>query len=220
MGAEDLRTQILDHLETKPCPEFYPRGHLYHQALARWQDVLHNLRNPLMQGESTGDLATDYALAYESSPSRVIEAENHLRQLQQKVAACVGQEILTVSTSFNHDRRAYGQDIWYPYQIYRLAKIEEGPLKAIVNPDKRFLDLVIITQGQAVGRSGLIAAFYGQSKKFVRDNLSIPNKRDSYAAGTAEVAVWRQQSADNEESYQKLAALLNKHRLSQPVSSQ
>lgn len=214
MGVEDLRTKILDHLETKPISEFYPRGHLLKEAQLKWRQALMDLRRPLVQGESTGDIATDYALAHESSLSGIIETESYLRHLQQKVAANVGQEILAVSTSFNGDRGFYGQDIWYPYQIYRLAKIEEGHLQVVVDPNTKFLDLVVVTKGQAVWRSGFVAAFYGDKLGFVRGNLSVPRKG---VVGTEEMTEWRQQQP-HEEYYQKLSQCLTKHLSPVPTS--
>lgn len=216
MGAE-LREQILDHLENRPYPGLYPRANLAQAAQLRWEEALIDLRRPLTQGESTGDITTDCALMNGRSISEIIEMENHLRQLQEKVASSVGQEILVKSGSAHMDRNNYGQTIFYPYQIYRLARIEQGQLQVVTDPKLHLLFLAIATSGQAVVRTGLISAIYGNSLNFERDNLSVPQKAGLCFVGTEEISDWRKEEP-HEEYYQRLSRCLTKHLSPVPTS--
>lgn len=167
----------------------------FQSSLFNWEAELDNLRKLLRNGETTGNIISDYALLAESSRSSVLEAEEYLHNLQNKTEACVGQEILV---SVTH----------YEYQTHKLAKIQEGGLR-LAGIGKSGLDisrLYVVTGGYVLSSDD----FYTHAgMRFFPENLVAPNKADFVAVGKDEIQAWRDKKTYREESYHKLSQVLS-----------
>lgn len=207
--STELREKILAHLEKRPYWEILPTRRQRLEVKMDWTFTLNRLRSPLTHGESTGDLAADYALMTTYSPSAVERTQNYIHQLQTKIAANVNQEVLVAYRGYDLDQVGYGRHIMYPYTSWKLAQIQERSLKAVVDPRFNIMYLVIVTKGLVRASNSLSDAFYGKSLQFLSDDLVIPDQSQLCAVGTAEMASWRKNEPENEHRYQKMSALLS-----------
>lgn len=217
--ATELKGKILRHLSRRPNEFRYSDHDQYREKYWNWKDKLDDLKISISEGQSTGDILTDYALMRAYSKADAIEAETYLHYLQDKIKLAVNQEILVQSMGTGASGGFHPQI--YHYQIYELACIQDGSITKRIDktmPAIPVMFLKINTEGfvRCDTDFGLLK---NRQAEFLPQNLSVPKKEDFVAVGTEEIMTWRNKFPSNEIKYQMLSQTL-KTSLAQKISNQ
>lgn len=200
--SESLRDQLLHHLDQKPVPVF--------EDYLNWKDRLDRLREKVIRDRSVGEDLSRYALATRPTRRDVLQTEASLRDLQARVAANAGQEIIIVERRVEpkgcdrYDR----EPVSYPYSLIRSGHIREGVLrgriddKTLLRHPFMYLEIPMV-DGYIKFSTNIAAWWYGLGLTHHPENMPVPSLEDLCEIGNTAVALWRNLDPRNKAIYQK-----------------